>query len=53
MCVLPAHGAAQLRIIVQFDAQTAEGDAEKSGGVSAVSVAAHERIENMSSLDLG
>ena len=48
-----AHGAARLRIIAQLAAQGAKRDAEKSGGVRAIAVAAHKRIENISSLNLG
>jgi len=47
------NGATQLRVIVQLDAQAAKRDAEKAGGVRTIAVAAHERIENMSSLNRG
>jgi hypothetical protein len=47
------NGATQLRVIVQLDAQAAKRDAEKAGGVRTIAVTAHERIENMSSLNRG
>jgi hypothetical protein len=47
------NGATQLRVIVQLDAQAAKRDAEKAGGVRTIAVAAHERIENMFSLNRG
>jgi hypothetical protein len=38
---------------VQLDAQAAKRDIEKSCNVRAIAVAAHERIENMPSLNIG
>jgi hypothetical protein len=53
MCVRLANGAACLRIIVQLYAEAAKRDAEKTGGVRTIAVAAYESSENMPALNLG
>jgi len=53
MGVRLAHGAARLRVFVQFDAQAANRDTEEACGAGAIAVAALERRENMFSLNLG
>jgi hypothetical protein len=53
MGVRLAHGAAGLRVIVQLDAQAADGDFEEICGVGAIAVATLERSENILSLNLG
>lgn len=52
MGVRLAHGAARLRVIVQFDAQAAKRDMQEACGACAIAVAALERSENILSLNL-
>lgn len=47
-----AYRVPRLRIIMQFDPQTAKRNAKKRGGMRAITVAAHKRIENVLPFDI-